>query len=163
IEDDHGAPQADLVLSIIRRVMFWYAGRVDDYVPPLVRGMQRSKQKPRERILDDDEIRAVWRVVGEGGTYGALVKLLLLTGQRLSAVWKMKWTDISPMRWPSNEPPTWTVAVEERAKGNIGMVQLPPAVLAVLDTLPRFVGNPFVLAGRKRQHISYSGNPKRAF
>src|SRR5262249_13326384 len=34
IEDDHGAPQADLVLGIIRRTMFWYASRVDDYTPP---------------------------------------------------------------------------------------------------------------------------------
>ena len=163
IEDDHGAPQADLVLGIIRRTMFWFASRHDDYVPPLVRGMQRSKARPQERILDDDEIRAVWRVAGESGTYGALVKLLLLTGQRLSAVLKMKWSDISPMRWPSNEPPTWTVATEEREKGNIGAVELPAAVLAILDALPRFADNPYVLAGRKNQHISYSGNPKRAF
>ena len=163
IEDDHGAPQADLVLGIIRRVMFWYASRVDDYTPPIIRGMQRSKQKPRERILDDDEIRAVWRVAGESGTYGALVLLLLLTAQRLSAVLKMKWSDISPMRWPSNEPPTWTVATEEREKGNIGAVELPQAALAILEKLPRFADNPYVLAGRGGMHIAYSGNPKRAF
>ena len=165
IEDDHGAPQADLVLSIIRRVMFWYASRSDDYVPPLVKGMRRTNptERARERILDDAELRAVWKVAGESGTYGALIRLLLLTGQRLSAVLKMRWTDISPMKWPSNEPPVWTVATELREKGNIGAVQLPQAVLAVLDTLPRFADNPFVLAGRGNSHIAYSGNPKRAF
>ena len=163
IEDDHGAPQADLVLGIIRRVMFWYASRTDDYVPPLVKGMQRSKQRGRERILSDDEIRAVWKVAGESGVYGALVRLLLLTAQRLSAVLKMKWTDISPMKWPSNEPPVWTVATAAREKGSIGAVQLPQAVLAVLDALPRFAGNDYVLTGRGSSHIAYSGNPKRAF
>src|SRR5262249_41404045 len=109
IEDDHGAPQADLVLGIIRRVMFWYASRHDDYVPPLVRGMQRSKARARDRILSDDEIRAVWEVARESGTYGALVCMLLLTAQRLDKVISMKWTDVSPMKWPSNEPPVWTV------------------------------------------------------
>ena len=91
IEDDHGAPQADLVLSIIRRVMFWYASRSDDYVPPLVKGMRRTNptERARERILDDAELRAVWKVAGESGTYGALIRLLLLTGQRLSAVLKL--------------------------------------------------------------------------
>jgi integrase len=165
IEDDHGAPQADLVLSILRRVMFWYAGRSDDYVPVVVKGMQRTKpgERARERILDDDELRAVWRVAGESGVYGALVRLLLLTGQRLSAVLKIKWRDISPMTWPSNSPPVWTVATAPREKGNIGAVQLPAAVLAVLDALPRYASNPYVLAGRGSMHIAYSGNPKKAF
>jgi integrase len=163
IEDDHGAPQADLVLGIIRRVMGWYATRHDDYVPPLVRGMQRSDKQARKRILNDDEIRAVWAVAGESGTYGALIRLLLLTAQRLDKILTMKWTDISPMKWPSNTPPVWEVATALREKGNIGMVELPQAVLAVLDALPRFADNPYVLAGRGNSHIAYSGNPKRAF
>jgi integrase len=163
IEDDHGAPQADLVLGIIRRVMFWFASRHDDYTPPLVRGMQRTKQRARERILNDDEIRAVWAVAGESGTYGALVRLLLLTAQRLDKVLTMKWADISPMKWPSNTPPVWEVGTAPREKGNIGAVELPAAVLAVLDKLPRFADNPYVLAGRGNMHIAYSGNPKRAF
>jgi integrase len=92
-----------------------------------------------------------------------LLKLLLLTAQRLDKVLTMKWTDISPMKWPSNTPPVWEVATAPREKGNIGMVELPQAVLAVLDTLPRYASNPYVLAGRGSSHIAYSGNQKRAF
>jgi integrase len=165
IEDDHGAPQADLVLSIIRRVMFWYASRTDDYVPPLVKGMQRTnpEKRARERILSDDEIRAVWKVADESGAYGALVRLLLLLVQRLDKVLTMKWVDISPMKWPSNEPPVWTLPTAAREKGNIGMVELPEMALAILDALPRYADNPYVFAGRGNSHIAYSGNPKRAF
>src|SRR5215831_944819 len=36
----------------------------------------------RSRILDDDEIRVLWKVAGELGAYGALLKGLLLTAQR---------------------------------------------------------------------------------
>jgi integrase len=163
IEDDHGAPQADLVLGIIRRAMFWFASRHDSYTPPIIRGMQRTKQRPRERILSDDEIRAVWKIAGESGTYGALIRLLLLLAQRLDKTISIRWDDISPMKWPSNEPPVWTVRTELREKGNIAAVQLPKAALAVLDELPRYADNPYVLAGRKNSHIAYSGNPKRAF
>src|SRR5262249_45629719 len=62
IEDDHGARQADAMLAIARAVMNWHASRCDDYSPPLVKGMRRTdpKQRSRARILDDDEIRAVW-------------------------------------------------------------------------------------------------------
>ena len=165
IEDDHGAPQADLVLSIVRRALNWQASRDDDYDAPFVKGLRRTKpeERARERTLDDDEIRAVWALAGKSGTYGALLKLLLLTSQRLDKVLTMKWTDISPMKWPSNEPPVWEVATSPREKGNIGAVQLPAAVLAVLDTLPRYASNPYVLAGRGSSHIAYSGNPKKAF
>jgi integrase len=165
IEDDHGAPQADLVLSIVRRVMFWFASRSDDYIPPLIRGMRRTKpeERARDRILTDDEIRAVWKVASESGTYGALVLMLLLTAQRLDKVLTMKWTDISPMKWPSNTPPVWTIPTAPREKGNIGAVELPAMVLAILNELPRYADNPYVFAGRGSMHIAYSGNPKRAF
>src|SRR5262249_22707955 len=164
IEDDHGASQADLTLAIIRRAMTWYAARHDDYIPPLVRGMGRYKQQPRKRILNDDEIRAMWAAAGESGTFGALVRVLLLTAQRLDKVITRKWTDTSPMKWPNNEPPVWTVATELREKGNIGAVRLPAAVLAVLDTLPRFDGVPFVFASPYgASYIAKSGWPKKRF
>jgi integrase len=165
IEDDHGAPQADLVLSIVRRVMFWFASRSDDYTPPIIRGMRRTnpEERARERILNDDEIRAVWKVAGESGTYGALVRILLLTAQRLDKVLTMRFEDISPMKWPSNTPPVWTLPAAPREKGNIGAVELPAMALAILDALPRYADNPYVFAGRGSSHMAYSGNPKRAF
>ena len=63
VEDDHGARQADYVLNVVRSIMNWYATRHDDYTPPIVRGMRRQKPKAqaRARILDDDEIRQIWK------------------------------------------------------------------------------------------------------
>jgi integrase len=165
IEDENGAPLADKVLTVIGSIMSWYAIRHRDYVPPLVKGMRRTDpdKKERDRVLNDDEIRAVWAVAGESGTYGALVRMLLLTSQRLDKVLTMKWTDISPMKWPSNTPPVWTLPTAPREKGNVGMVELPQAVLAVLDALPRFADNPYVFAGRGQRHMSASGMFKAKF
>jgi len=45
-----------------------------------------SKWKPRERVLTDDELRAVWQASDDCGQFGTIVKLLILTGQRRSEI-----------------------------------------------------------------------------
>jgi integrase len=158
VEDGHSARQADHVLAIVRAVMNWYATRHDDYVPPLVRGMGRTdpKKRSRARVLDDDEIRAVWKVAEANGTYGALLRLLLLTAQRHDKVLTMKWADISPEG-------IWEIATEPREKGNAGALRLPAVARAIIDAQPRYADNPYVLAGRGATHIANSGKTKAAF
>src|SRR5262249_5133250 len=128
------------------------------YVPPVVRGMQRTnpEERARHRVLADDEIRAVWKVAGKSGTYGALLRMLLLTAQRLDKVITMKWEDV-------DADDVWTIPTAPREKGNIGKVRVPLAARAILDALPRYADNPYVFAGRGISHMAYSGNPKAAF
>ena len=64
------------------------------------------KAHARTRILADDEICAIWTAYEQGHTYGDLLKLALLTGQRQDKVASMRWDDISidgawhvPQRW----------------------------------------------------------------
>jgi integrase len=143
IEDKHGAWMADSALAILRGVASWYAGRNDDYQLPFTRGMRRvSKEaRKRSRILDDAELRAVWQGAGDAGAYGALIRLLLLTGQRREKVLTMKWADISP-------DGIWTIPSAPREKGAPAALVLPEAALAIINAQPRFVGNPLVFAGR---------------
>src|SRR5262249_50280345 len=118
IEDGHSPRQADAVLTILRSIMNWYATRHDDYLVPLVRGMGRtdSEKRARDRVLADGELRAVWKTAEANGTFGALVLMLLLTAQRLDKVLTMRWCDIAPAKWPSNDPPVWTIATAPREK-----------------------------------------------
>src|SRR6516225_6765315 len=165
VQDENGAPVADKVLTVVGSIMSWYATRHRNYVPCLVKGMRRTDpaKKERDRVLNDDELRRVWDVAGQSRTYGALIRMLLLTAQRLDKVLTMRWEDISPMQWPSNTPPVWTLRTELREKGNIGAVELPAAALAILDALPRYASNPYVFAGRGQQHMSASGVFKAKF
>ena len=84
IEDNNGSRMADVVLAYLRGMANWFSGRDDDYVSPFVRGMRRHQNGARDRILADDELRAVWKAAETNGDFGALVRLLLLTGQRLA-------------------------------------------------------------------------------
>ena len=88
IEDDHGARQADYCLNIVRSVMNWFAVRNDDYSPPIVRGMRRQSPhaQARARVLTDDELRAIWKAAEASGTFGAFIRIALLTAQRRAKV-----------------------------------------------------------------------------
>jgi integrase len=158
VEDDHGARQADYVLAIVRGVMNWYATRHDDYVPPIVKGMRRTdpKERARARILADDEIRAVWKAAEANGTFGALVRLLLLTAQRRDKVVSMNWDDVSI-------DGTWTIPAAAREKGTAGELVLPPDALDIVRSQLHLGKNPYVLAGRGNGHINGFSKAKRQF
>jgi Arm DNA-binding domain len=62
IEDQSGPVMADRTLAYLRKAFNWHATRDDRFVPPIVRGMARTKarERARERILSDDEVRIIW-------------------------------------------------------------------------------------------------------
>jgi integrase len=137
IADHNGARMSDIVLSVIRRVMNWHAVRSDTFRSPIVRGMGgRDPHKPRERILSDDELRAVWAAAEQAGHFGALIKFLLLTGARRGEAAAMRWSEIDGALW---------ALPAERNKTAVALVRpLSRAALAVLAELPRISGSDLV-------------------
>jgi integrase len=141
VEDNAGPVAADRVLGILSSICNWYAARNDNYNSPLVRGMRRSstKERARDRVLADDEIRIIWNAAE--GTFGDLVKMLLLTGQRRDKVASMKWEDVTV-------DGTWTVQNGvKREKGTGGELVLPPVALEIIRSRPRFASNRYVFPG----------------
>ena len=138
IRERHGTRQANMVLAVISKLMNWYAAnRSDTYASPIVRGMT-YKTTARERVLSDDELRAVWHA-GEG-TFGDIVKLLLLTAQRVGKVGTMQWSEV--------KDGVWSMPREPREKSNPGTLKLPHAAIDIIEARDQVAGNPFVFAGR---------------
>jgi integrase len=144
VEDHHGPHQADAVLAVLRTAANWLRDREDSYAPPFggVRSRVALQDRKRSRILNDAEIRAVWQAADAAGSYGALIKLLLLTGQRLDKVRTMHWSDIAP-------DGTWTIRTEKREKGNAGALQLPKLAVDIVKAQLRLASNNHVFAGDK--------------
>jgi integrase len=145
IEDRHGAWIADAVLSTLRAVASWYASRHDTYVPPFTKNMRRvpAQDRKRKRFLSDDELRAVWKTAeAEDSTLSALVRVLLLTGQRREKCANMKYDDVAP-------DGTWTIPTAPREKGNPGTLKLPPLAVKIIRSRPHFASNQYVFAGRR--------------
>jgi integrase len=87
--------------------------------------------------------------------YGALTKLLLLTGQRLRKVAHLHWDDID-----SNG--VWTIRTERREKAHAGKVKLPTLALELIRP-PRVEGNPHVFpAARGSGPLNAFAELKRA-
>ena len=158
VEDGSGPRQADCVLGVLRSVMNWHAARVDDYAPPIVRGMRRDDPhaKKRARILDDDEIRTVWTAAKANGTFGAIIRLALLTAQRRAKIVSVRWQDVTV-------DGVWNIPAEEREKGSGGALVLPEVALDIIRAQKRVGDNSYVFAGRGDGHFSGWSPCKRSF
>jgi hypothetical protein len=101
IQDTAGPSAADMALAAVRRVFNWYATRNDDFRSPIVRGMARTKprERARQRILTDDELRTVWRTASTQGAFGKLVRFLLLTAARRTEAAAMPWAELDGSEW----------------------------------------------------------------
>lgn len=56
-----------------------------------------ARQAPMKevRALTDEELRAVWRASKrQGGSFGAVVRMLMLTGQRRSEIAELRWDEV---------------------------------------------------------------------
>ena len=95
IEHTNGAVIADRTLSDISCVLKFHAKRSDNYMLPLVPGMNRTSktERARDRVLTDDEIRKVWAT---GNRYA---RFLLLTAARRDEAASMQWKEITGSDW----------------------------------------------------------------
>ena len=155
IEDSRGARQADVVLSILRGISNWYATRHDDYSSPFTKGMKRQSQTRRDRMLSDDELRAVWAQAGKAGIFGAIIRMALLTAQRREKIASMRWADLTGN--------VWTIPANAREKGAGGSLKLPPAAMSVISERPRMASNAFVFSGRGDNAFNGFSKSKAAF
>jgi hypothetical protein len=60
---------------------------------PVIATNRHGANKPRERVLTMGEIAEIWHASGNG-PYGAIVKLLILTGQRRTEIGSLCWREI---------------------------------------------------------------------
>jgi integrase len=132
VEDDAGPVQADRVLAYVRKAFNWYARRDDDFTSPIIPGMSRtrSQDRARERVLSDDEIRLIWPLLADAGTLGALVELLLFTGQRRAEVAHMHWEEIGA-------DGVWTIPAARYKTKRPHSVPLSEPARAILAARPR--------------------------
>jgi integrase len=54
----------------------------------------RNPEKKRERVLSDDELRAVWAATDDASDYSRIVRLCLLTGCRREEIGGLRWDEI---------------------------------------------------------------------
>jgi integrase len=93
VQDSAGPVSANRALAYLSAVLNWQAAREDDWEAPRL-GRLKTTEQSRERILTEDEIRALWPAFDQLGTFGVFCKLLLLTSQRRSDIAGLRWSEI---------------------------------------------------------------------
>ncbi len=148
--EDGARYQAFHHFALIRRLFNWAIG-TDDYgiqINPCDRlnsGDLIGERQARDRVLTDDELRALWRASDRMGyPYGPLYRLLALTGLRLNEACGAQWSEFDLKRREWTIPATRMKKVKGGAKPF--MVPLTDKILALLDELPRFKTGDFLFS-----------------
>jgi integrase len=133
---DRGAPfTANRTLAVLTRMGNWAVERGIVAASPFDRIKRPAAEASRDRVLSDDEVRLVWNAFDAVGyPFGALGKLLLLTGARRAEVAGMKWSELDL------GARVWTLPAERAKNGRKHEVPLTELAVHVLSDLPRIGG-----------------------
>jgi integrase len=135
---------AQATLAVLSRVFTWHASRDDDFLTPIRRGMRRTRMSEyaRERMLSDDELRAVWRAAeATEGFYGYLVRFILLTATRRNEAAGMVRAELSG--------DDWIIPGARMKGGKEHVVPLSRAAKAIIDEMPNIGSYLFSADGRR--------------
>jgi integrase len=130
---DAGAPiQANRVLAHLRRMFNWAVERGIIEQSPVAGIKAPTKENSRERVLTLDELAKVWKAA-ETVPYpwGHMVRMLILTGQRLVEVANAQWTEINL------DQATWHLAAERTKNSRQHLVSLSDQAVCCLKSIPR--------------------------
>lgn len=129
---DRAPIMANRVLAAIRKLFNWCLSRDVITVSPCRLVEPPASENSRERVLSAEEIKRLWAATdAEGWPFGPLVKMLLLTGQRLTEVSGMTWDEVDL------DAKLWTLPGDRVKNGNKHEVPLSDAAAEILRSLPR--------------------------
>jgi integrase len=111
-----------------------------------------DKPKARERVLSNDELKALWAVLeGEGLPWGPAVKLLILTGQRRDEVFSADRAEFDL------EAKLWTIPGDRAKNGKAHLVPLSKSAVTLLEAVPVIDGSAKLFPSRADPKRGASG------
>lgn len=129
---DRGAKvQANRHLAYLRKMLNWCVGQDLITTSPADKVTAPTREDGRSRVLTDGELAAIWRACEPGDTFGDIVRLLMLTGQRRMEVAAMPWTELDP------DGDLWRLPPKRAKNSNGHIVHLAPAAVAIIKARPR--------------------------
>jgi integrase len=134
IADSGRVVSANRVRAYLNKFLSWCVERDILDQSPAMGVKPVAKEKSRDRVLSDEEIRWLWEACQrEGHPWGHLGKLLLLTGQRVGEVVGMTDREVGG--------DLWHLAGERTKNGRAHNVPLSQATRMALDDVERIKGD----------------------
>jgi integrase len=126
---DRGAEiMANRTLAYLKLLFGWAAHRGIIEADPTAGIKKPGAETSRDRVLTLDELRVIWQATaGEHTQFNSIVRLLMLTGQRLNEVTGLRWSEVNA------DARTWTLPAARAKNHREHMVPLSAPVLAILE------------------------------
>lgn len=152
----NGTPtRANRALSAIKKLMNWCVMRGTIETSPVALLRPPTREIQRDRVLTDDEIRAIWQQSEtECYPFGPFLKLLMMTGQRRAEVSDMRWSELNL------DEGIWELPASRVKNARLHIVPLPSQAVTILRSQPKFLDSDFVLTTTGRSSISGFGRLK---
>jgi integrase len=121
---------ANRVHSYIAHLFTWCVEQgVLEESPAALSRRPLKKEKQRERVLTNDEIRALWRATADGSPFSRLVRFLLATSARYS--------EAALARADELDGALWTIPAARSKNGETHALPLSRLALSLLEATPR--------------------------
>lgn len=147
---------ANRLLAVLSATMnWWQTQRGSNFTNPIIRGMAPAEERSRDRILSDDELRLIWRIAERSGTYGGIIRMLLLTGARKS--------EVAAMRHSMMKDDVWELPGAMTKNHETLSLPLPKAAVELIRDQVRVEGQDVVFSLDGKHAFQNWGKSKAAF
>ena len=149
IADESGGYAANRARAALSAVCAWAIAEGLTDANPVVGTRKPAEEVARDRVLTDDELAAIWRHAGDGD-YGAIIRLLVLTGARREEASGMIWDEVDL------ESATWRIGGGRTKNGRPHDVPLAPLAVQILRGVERREGRSLIFGSAKGPFSGWS-------
>src|SRR5262249_2987859 len=119
--------QANRVLAVVRKIYRWALEHDLVETSPCFGLSAPGEEHQRDRVLNEEELRRVWKAIeAEDLLMAVMFKLRLLTVQGGGEIAAMEWREVD------SEKAWWTIPAEKAKNGLAHRVPLTPAAVRLL-------------------------------
>jgi integrase len=132
IKREHGTVTAQCARRALSSMYSWAMRQGLVEHNPTINAGDLPTSKPRERVLTDQELAAIWNASGRPFGYDKIVRLLICLGCRRQELGSMVWSEI--------EDGVWTIPAHRAKNGRAHDLPLLPIATDIINSVPRLVG-----------------------
>jgi integrase len=110
---------------------------------PVIGTIKPDEGKPRERVLSDAELKAIWKSCADDD-FGRIVRLLVLLAARRQEIGGMAWSEIDLERG------VWTLPAQRSKNGKAHALPLVSMALAIIHSVPKRVSRDQLFGARSK-------------